>query len=356
MADPIIVFRPASIWDSRDPFANFLVENRSYNLRFASATLAIERIATEVTRPTNRERHLRKILGVSVGNRRAGIAWLMYGSEAIKRARRAKADGDIEQVAKLKLSLRERQPFLDALGTMPSFLQTSIIVLHSAMFETYVLAWWLNYVLANLEDASCTFTPTEEIKKILRRFQTSERLPSGPEVLRTFPSIWTGLEMVPHVSVNPRTGQPVDSPLSPQLNARESIRFWRAYRNHVVHHAQVITPSFAAEWNPFWRSLSLSFHHGWPDLVVGRPLFTNEDILRAYLTTHARAARWLNDELLVAAHGRRGHPNAPSLPVEEHLDLASRPPKPLIMHGDHVPSLLGKRASLKRPAAKRSLA
>src|ERR1700683_4971394 len=319
-----IIRRPSWLWDSRVPFHNFIRDHKRINRQFGSIVVSAGAACSYLRAPANETRAVRQTLRLDKGTGRAAHAWTMF--------RRGSSNPEETRDAN-----RSPELFLNAVAEADGFIQQAAIVACAAMFETYVLCWSLNYLLALLESGSCLDKGQE---RLARTFSDSPERLNAPGALQAFPSISADLASVPHVFTDWTTGRPVDEPVDSDLNARSTVLFWRAYRNNVVHHGSLVTDVFAKRHGMIWNRLRQGYGGGrLMSMQVGRPLQFNDEIVRAALATHYRAAHSLVGPLIILSRGRRGHVLAPAPPQEDGVVGPNFVPAPLLLPGDHEPSL-----------------
>jgi hypothetical protein len=168
--------------------------------------------------------------------------------------------------------------------------------------------------------------------------RSGKALPSLHHICDGIGVVREKFEKLPHVFVDSRRGDPVDAPLTPNLNAYRAILFWRDWRNLLVHRSGMVNEWFYREYQPFWRDFKQSFPYI-RDFEKGKRLPLDDGSFRALTTTHYRAARSLMEVLMEASSQRRGHILAPGPPAQDPYNvppekLPPRPP-PLLMQGDH---------------------
>jgi hypothetical protein len=318
----LLVRRPSWLWDSRAPFYNFISEHKRLNRQFGSIIVSTAAARSYLRLSSNEGRGVRQTLRVDKGGGRAGRAWVMF-------KRGSSPPEDQEETN------RSPELFLNAVAEADAFVQQAAVVMYTAMFETYVLCWAMNYLLAHLESGARL---SGAAASLAETFSDRPRHLNAPQALQTFPQIWSGLASVPHVFTNRKTGEPVEAVLDGGLNARDVVLFWRAYRNNVVHHGGLVTDSFVEQHTTVWDLLR-SPYRGLVTMHVGSPLQFNDDVVRAALAVHYRAAHWLREPLVTLSGGRRGHVLAPAPPDENAVVGSDFVPPRLLLPGDHPPSM-----------------
>jgi hypothetical protein len=126
-------------------------------------------------------------------------------------------------------------------------------------------------------------------------------------------------------------------PLSSDLNAFRAIKFWRDFRNIVVHSSGLITTTFRNEHESFFEQLRAPYASFMPPLELGQRLKFFDNVYPAMATTHYKAAFWMNNWLETESGQRRGHPEAPNPKTIEYFNMPIVAP-PLLVPGDHFDS------------------
>lgn len=323
---PDLVIRPSGVWNSRAPFHNFLREHREQNRLYHLLTASILRLRHEAAQPTNRDRSGRSFFM----SRRVGLI-----------SERA--------VLGLRLSLPRcadgSRPTLRCAELVDDFdlalyeVRQNAIVAYTSLFETFVLCWALNLLLARLEGEAGWTNEERLLARLLSPVHTKGPPPGWPKVMKLLPSVAEGLRSLPHIFRHPETDEELSSPLTPSLNAFTVLVFWRDFRNSVVHRGNVVSLEFVRTHGELFEALREPYGAYIGPLRPGNRLLFPDGFFRAVATTHYRSALWLNNELEAASAGRRGHVFAPRPKPESFvLDGTERTP-PLLLEGDHQLSL-----------------
>jgi hypothetical protein len=310
------------MWNSRAPFFNFVLAHRDKNRTYATVTLAIYRLRYEINSLPS-DTSGRKFFRAKEAGLLAGKAWTAYKRSFGKAAGASAPHPNVEQVSE------DLQASLYAI-------REHTLVSYSSMFETYVQCWSLNYLLAKLE-AGGWDPPESELACRLSPIHGFTHTPGVPRVLQNLPFLAVMLEALPHVNIDASTDHEVTAPVSPLLNALVVIKFWRDYRNLIVHGSGLVSKPFLRKHRPFFDEFRKSYGYMKP-LTVGQPLRFYDDVVRAMMTTHYKAARIMKDFLEAFSHGHRGHTFAPG-PVVKDPAVAMPPSAPsLLLPGDHPES------------------
>lgn len=305
------------MWDSRTPFRNyFALHQRLTRLQSATALATWKlRLDAEDHPP---EASLKGFFRVKSG--KSGRAWI-----------------------ELRDTLPDGTANLASLGRLLDKVFFAItehsLVKYSALFETYIQCWALNYLLAKLESAQ-EWTIAE--RSLAERFWPTAKdhqLPTLPHVLDSIPQVQTWLAALPHITTDPVSHQRVTTPVSPNLNALSLVRFWRAYRNLVMHRGGVVSKGFLSRYGAFFTEFAANFKYVKP-LRLGETVDLSDGLAVAVASVQNKAARFLDDQLAVISGERRGHLFAPAgrrpfAPAE----AAAEPWRTLLMEGDHERSL-----------------
>lgn len=319
-----IVVRPAGVWDSRAPFHTYLPLHREHLRTYTVLTQSIQKIRAECAqRPS--ERLSRAFFAAKKGGQLSDKMWYTYVRSRHVADATPPRPPTLEQVR-------------NDLGTAFWRLTAWAIISYSAMFETYVQCWFLNYALSKLEGG--TLLTPGEASTTRRLSPLGERiiLPSFSRIVRTVAPLNSGLRSLAHIRTDPGTGKEVTAPVSERLNALRTIEFWRDYRNLLVHSSGMTSRRFFDRENEFVEELR-SLMPEVPPLTVGHLIRLRDDSFRAMTSVHYNAAVWMNDELTKLSGGRRGHPFAPSQPPPDPWTDVPVSAPPLLVDGDHEPSL-----------------
>ncbi|MBI4798340.1 MAG: hypothetical protein HY794_06325 [Desulfarculus sp.] len=223
-------------------------------------------------------------------------------------------------------------------SSIPSITEYAIVS-YCGLFETYIQCWALNFLLAKLESGDA-WTSTE--RKLAHAFSplASPRLPSFIDICKYIPIIKETFNILPHVFVNPKTSKEVEAPITPNLNAFQTVLFWRDWRNLLVHTSGMVNQWFYKKHAMFFADFKSVFPHI-RDIEVGKKLSLNDATFRAMATTHYRAARSLRPILVGISSARRGHIMAPGPASDSGKVNPEKLPErvPLmLMAGDHQAS------------------
>jgi len=314
---PDIVIRPSGVWDSRTPYRNyFALHRRLTRLQSATALATWKlRLDAEVQPP---ETSLKTFFKVKSG--KAGRAWIEL--------RDTLPDGTANLASLQRL-----------LNKIFFAVTEHSLVKYSALFETYIQCWALNYLLAKLE-AGEDWTGAE--RSLAERFwprSKDHQLPTLPHMLNSIPSLQDWLAALPHVTTDLATHQAVMAPVSPTLNALSLVRFWRGYRNLVMHRGGVVSKGFLASYGAFFEEFAATFKYV-KTLKLGDTVDFSDGVVVAIASVQNKAARFLDDQLARMSRDRRGHVFAPAnrRPFVA-AEAAAEPWRTLLLDGDHDRSL-----------------
>lgn len=315
-----IVIRPSGVWNSRAPFTDYFLANRRIGLHFNVLILSACHLRL-VLRKDKTEKPVRQ---VAESDRIAAFALLGYrksiGRDA-KGGRQKPTRHGIEA---------------DITSGLQDLYQAGVVKVAS-LFESFALCWALNSLLARLERGERW---SQEEQRLCDRLSpiVSDRTPNWFQIMRAFPTIAEELRELPHVYLDKRTKAEVKAPVSAVLNAGSVIKFWREYRNLVVHRDGIVSTAFHDEFVDLYDELVEPFGPGTPTLSPRKPLTFSDSLVRAMATTHYFVASHLASRLKEFSNGRRGHLNAPG-PEVELLGTKLATPKQLLIAGDHDMSL-----------------
>ena len=211
------------------------------------------------------------------------------------------------------------------------------VIKYASLFESFAQCWALNYLLTKLENGA-GWTPDE--RKLAENFSPVHgkyNAPGWPIITQRIPDLRSELSKLPHINKDTSTGADITMPISPDLNAFRTIKFWRDFRNNVVHSSGLITSTFRDENGAFFEQLRAPYAKFMTPLELGKPLKFFDTVFPAMATTHYKAALWMNKWLETESGQRRGHPYAPNPKISDWFD-ASVSPLPLLVSGDHLDS------------------
>ena len=329
---PDIVIRPSGVWNSRAPFHNFFVAHRQHQRTYNLLTAALGRLLYEA-KPREGVRHqLRKLFKA---DRAGGLTNYALGS-FIRTFPRASSgqfeEPPMETVAKC-LHLATYQ------------VREGMLIAYVASFENFVQCWALNYLLAKLESGVNWSASERSLATSFSPVHSSGVTPNAAAVLDRFEWVKEQLaSVVVEDLTRVETGQIAFKDASACPNAPtvyNVLRFWRDFRNLLVHHGNVVSRAFWREHNDVFELLRTTYVTRMKPLRMGQPLDLYHDLFRAMSEIHYHVADWMNDNLATVAGSRRGHSFAPQ--------QRSNPPKPipngyisrkLLIEGDHPASYL----------------
>ncbi len=322
-----IVIRPSGVWNTRSPLIQFNRHNHDLNQAYYSTLLAITGVQSAGNKlgPSAAASDLFPHKTSHSVARRAWSAFKRSFPSQFDGSRRPLTVEDVQKTTRLAIAA----------------ITEHTIVKCGALFESFAQCWALNYLLARLESGEAL---TQKERSLIHEFSPvqSTRVPGWPAIFKAIPGICTELSRVPHLKTDPRTGEAVDAPLTPVLNAFTVIGFWREWRNSLVHRSGVVSTWFFNVHGPVWEELQ-DLAPTNKDLDIGHKLPLDDSTFRAVAAVHARAAKSRRDILVKVSGERRGHVLAPKpswksgrMPPEMMPDRLP----PLLLRGDHESSLL----------------
>lgn len=314
-----LVIRPSGVWDTRAPFFVFLKRHSQENEFHHGMVLTLERVVHEA-RLVPPESSARALFKAKKTSHVAGLAWISY-----KRSLQSEQQPSYHPTVRdASRTLRRALPLVSE----------HAIVRHCGLFETFCQCSALNLLLARLEAGRRWTVAERALARNHWPIGTNRQLPTLNHILSAFPNIEAALRRLPHVFTDRRTGDVVDIPVSANLNALTAIRFWRDWRNLLVHSAGLVSMHFSERNRAFFQEASGVFPLG--GMIVGKKLRVGHESFRALATTHYRAALRLRELVIAESNERRGHSRAPQ-PVPPEGFETPRPiaPPPMLIEGDH---------------------
>lgn len=322
---PELVVRPSGIWDSRAPFHNYLIAHREQSRSYYIACLALNETQRLTTRQLRSDDYGRNLFKARKTKATAGLSWLRYTKSFGRRPNDARHRPSVAEIsADLENALHN--------------LREAAIIRCVSLFETFAQCWSLNLLLTRVETGQ-GWTSSEAALAASFHPEYGEHDPPGwPRISKSIPNLASGLRELPHINTDPSTGAEVRVPVSPELNAFQTIRFWRGFRNVAIHNSDIISAAFAREYGPFFDKVRAFAPHI-PPLQAGKHLLFYDDLYRATKTVHYKAALWMNEWLETESTGRRGHLWAPG-PKPTTLVEGEPMAPPMLIAGDHCESYL----------------
>ncbi|HXU08428.1 MAG TPA: hypothetical protein VN743_05485 [Blastocatellia bacterium] len=322
---PDMVIRRSGIWNSRAPFHNFLLGQRAIHRSYNVLTLAISQLRYDASQDDpNRDaqRFLKNV--ASHGEATAGKAWqgykVSYGRDSEGSARRPKVSDISKDLKEALYDVRE-----------------AAVVKYASLFESFSQCWALNLLLSKLENGTGWTLDERKLAENFSPVHGKHHAPGWPIITQRIPELRSGLSNLPHINKDVATGAVMTMPLSSDLNAFTSIKFWRDFRNIVVHSSGLITTTFFNEHRAFFDQLRVPYAAYIPPLELGQHLKFFDDVYLAMARTHYKAAFWMNNWLEKESGERRGHPQAPHPKTTDYFDKPVSA-SPLLVVGDHPKS------------------
>jgi hypothetical protein len=235
---PDIVIRPSGIWNTRARMHNYLHAHRRHQRTYymhLCATYLLQKQLDAIPVDYQSSILAREALGIGKERERIRKVW----------ARLERGWGlNVEDGTPHRPSVEEARR-----ATVSSIIdvrQSSIVALVSS-FETFVLAWALNYLLARLEAGAEWTNEERDVAMALSPEHQWRPAPGWPWVTSRVPLLEEGLMELPHVLTDPASGWPAEEPITPELNAYRVMRFWRDFRNRVVHAGGIVSKEFYSD-------------------------------------------------------------------------------------------------------------
>jgi hypothetical protein len=324
---PDIVIRPSGVWDTRAPFFRFISEHRKENEIYHTLMLGINHLGSQINQKDINSNASDFLLSESEEyiQRRT---WKSYIKSFPDTTTRIKPNPTIGQ-------------FKHSLDTSISSVTEYAVISYFGLFETYIRCWALNFLLAKLEneDKSIDTSWTTAERKLANSFSPIKKgdVPNFVHICQAIPAIKDNLEKLPHVFVDPKTGNLIEVPITPKLNAFQVIDFWRSWRNLLVHSSGMVNAKFYYKYADFWVDFKSVFS-AMPDFEIGKRLVLNDWTFRAMTTVHYLASKSLRSILVELSHERRGHSLAPNPAKKDgqlsHDEIPEHLPA-LLIQGDH---------------------
>jgi hypothetical protein len=324
---PMLIIRPSGVWNSRSPLHNLFHHSLLISRDYSILTLAVTRLRYGIDhQPNGSAPSARTFLKVNSSGQAAMRAWPRYRDSW-----------------RALCGKYEDQPTLvhvkHDMGLGLYAIRESAIARLSAAFETFVQCWGLNMLLAKLESGG---TLTDSETRLAHDFSPLRQrplIPIAPRVLTAFPTCDSALSALPHITTDYMSGQPVQEAVSPILNAKSAILFWRDFRNHIVHRGGFVSHAFADRHSPLFDELRRPYGETLRPMEPGSRLQLPDVIFAAVASTHMKCALWLNTHLQ-ACSSRRGRvsPEGSDEAEPSRFDTTIQS-KPLLRDGDHTDSL-----------------
>ena len=194
-------------------------------------------------------------------------------------------------------------------------------------------------LLSALEAGEELSTAHVELLHDFSPFRRRFVIPTVPAILAAYPKINDGLERLPHVYADPKTGEEIVERPHDGLSAKGVVLFWRDFRNAVVHQGGMISHSFCDTHFELFEQLRKPYADKLRPLEPGARFQLPDLVLPAMATTHRRCAVWMNTELQGTSPARgRVTSTKYDLKEPERFDGTIRA-QPLLVEGDHQDSL-----------------
>lgn len=326
---PPLVIRPSGVWNTRAPHHFFLLQARLVQRDYSLLTLAISRTKYEASHFTGEETPSVRAFMSPRGSGPVGYkAWRNYREWWRKDRGEPNGQPSMSDVAR-------------DLGSSLNTVRESAVVKIASHFELFGQCWALNMLLALLEAGGHWSASHQSLARELSPIHTPDRFPPGiPAILKAFPAERDELGQLSHIKTDPLSGADLDEPGTVKLNALAVILFWRDFRNLVVHRGGLISREFATEHGAVFEALRQPYEKFLRPLEPSTRLQLPDVVFYAMISTHHRAAKWLNRHLQQISGGRRGTIHLPESGLEEPVvfDPAVRA-LPMLLEGDHSDSL-----------------
>ena len=158
-------------------------------------------------------------------------------------------------------------------------------------------------------------------------------------MLRAFPDVQAILKAHPHVKYDETTNQQLYSPISADVNAFTVAKFWREFRNLLIHRDGNMSQAFVDTHTVLFEQLRAPYADAMAPLASFRHVQLPDSVFHALSLTHDHFAELLDDSLLQRSRNRRG--TTKGISTDSSGKRLLRPDyraKPLLQQGDHQPS------------------
>lgn len=315
-----IIIRPEYVWDTRSPMRKFVEYHKKENQIYWALMLTLKTCLNNWDSYNQNEPAV-NIVDKSL-DRQLKAFIESFGNHDNKTIQ--------PSIKNLKLSI------IDGIN----FVTEYSLISYLGEFEAYLQCWTLNLLLSKLEQGKLL---TQVESGLITKFNPNINSypPNTATLIKDVNEIKELLIALPHVIKDYRTKKKVIIPLSANLNAHKTIKFWKEWRNLVVHSSGIVSEKFNREYREFYDEFRSVFEHV-PDFKINQKLKMNEAVFRAITTVHYNAALALKDLLVSISKEKRGHTYAPGPVINGGKYSPSQLPKEyakMLIDGDHNPSL-----------------
>ncbi len=324
--DKDLIIRASTIWDTRAPFHYFFSSHRRFSQTHAVVTMALEGFAGREFRSLGGSKLKAKLASES---RRAALAWSWWVKSYLQSVRDDGGPGGAE--------------LAEGVRPMQRTLRYALLASYVSVFDDYIVCWALNYLLARLENKE-GWTASERwlAHELSPRGHfdcdcKGQRNRGGNRYGVHFPETLKILQLVGVQSDLSKEPALSDSAAVTRVDAWAALKYWRQFRNHLVHKGTAGTPGLAAD-KRVWREL-VHAAAATTEIRDGKPLPAPDYLLPACFGTHYRLAKWLQEFLIGMSHERRGHYYSPGPKTAKPVEIPTgAAPKRLLLEGDHQAS------------------
>ena len=224
------------------------------------------------------------------------------------------------------------------------YVRAYAVTRYSAVFESFVQCWALNMLLTALEKdqplslkqivLASKFSPLEADNIKPKGYV---RAPTVLEIFKAFPYVENELTSMPHALKHETNRQALLGPINSNLTAIKAVKFWRDYRNLLIHRGGFASVDFVETHKAFFEDLQKQYGDRQHPFVAFAHVPLPDTIVHGVVATHDHVAEWLNAYLRRESKNKRG---SSAQVTESGLRLLAPDfrPLPLLMDGDHRPS------------------
>lgn len=314
-----IVVRPSGIWNTRAPFHTFLKVHKGQSRAYDLTTLCLERVGWDLPRAREDGKTLEEFLVVDKSNR-SQRAWRNYS--------KAQTERNLQGELKKPIYSNTRHDLIMAHES----LKRSALAFTFSLFEAYVNCWLLNYLLYKLETEQEWSKIEREFAKQVSPVHGSKTTPNLAKIIPSIPALKNALASLSHDGIELFAGEQS----AVEFTCFDAIKFWRQYRNCLVHNGGFCTPKFFEQQEQYWLKCMQPFARD--KFEERKPLPLSTELLQNCRVTIYKSARALEKSLEEMSEGKRGQPWAPEpRPAEDTLPPNASPA--MLLDGDHSLSL-----------------
>jgi hypothetical protein len=314
-----LIVRPSGVWDTRAPFHYFLAIFKRENRARVITTLSYFQTESALNKARSEGVPIKDFFIQQCGIQ-AKRPWRSYEKYQTERS----SDGVIKSpiFSNAKSDLYAGQ----------SLMSRGSVVSNYTLFETYLQSWLLNYLLAKLENGHALSEKELNFSIQLSPIHGSKKSLNLAEMIN-------GIELINKTLKNydPDGISWADSKFTTRsFSLYDSVKFWRQFRNAVVHARGFCPPKLFEQQQKYWNECMGKFKR---DAFIERTrLPLSQELLIHCQTCIYKSAKILDESLVSFSNGKRGHPFAPETPQTDSTFTPKFANK-LLLNGDHAISL-----------------